>query len=385
MTEQTAPAHISLEIPPLYIPYTTALHPDYDTLNKEALAWLGAFGPLDKTQASLFTDYNLVELGCLTLPMSARGEGLQLTVQTGVLGGLFDALVLEKEPVDQDLGLMADVITRTLQVMDSPTPPQPTDGQPHDPPFLALWADLAHRVRAHAEPLVFHRWIDGHRTWWLGQLRQTAYTLSGSRPSLDEYAFLRIQSYGGPTIPPTLEFVREVDLSAQQVAVPELRALNEAAMLVMGWDNDIISYAREYSLNEAWEADNNRRHPINLVYLVQRDHGCALPEAFEHAVRLRDHVMCLFVQLSERYLPTADHDVRTYVADLGGTIRGYVEAMLSPRTKRYRKTETTRPGQDPDTPTFAFTHSITSDEPEPCARQPLPFSSIAWWWHLLDT
>ncbi|GHE98523.1 terpene synthase family protein [Streptomyces fumanus] len=388
MTGRTTPSPIRLDIPPLYIPYATTPHPDYDILTARIGTWLDDLGPrLIPHQRSMLTDYNLPAMACLALPTTSGSDRFALAAQNAILHGYFDMLVLEADPVAGDLMLASDAIARTLQAMDGSVPQRPAGESAEEPPFLAMWTDLAHRVQACLGPLLSARWVNAHRHGWLGHLRHTAYSLAGAQPTLDHYVLMRSDSAGGPLIPLLVEMTREPDLSTPLLTVPELRALSQAATLLIGWDNDIFSYAREHALGRPPHPDEApRRAPVNLVDLLLREHHCTLPEAFDQAVRLRDQVMCLFVRLSEKYLPTARDDVRTYVADLGQMIRGYAEYLLTPHTTYHRKTDSIEPDQDPHALSYTFGHGgLTAERSEPTNHQPLPYPSIRWWWDLLDT
>ncbi|MFQ6198783.1 terpene synthase family protein [Streptomyces sp. NPDC000405] len=362
-------ALVHIDISPLYFPYTCTLNEHGPELHKNTLTWMADHSMrLDAAQQREFENYHLTEGVGLFYP-SLPAPQVQLAQDWTVAAVLFDALVLERPPVNQDLSLMAEVITKTLKKMQIS---QTLADDDH--PLVKLLADVTRRVRADA-PLHLGRWIDGHRAWWLGQLHQQGLALAGRRPSLDHYAHLRQLTIAGPPTVSAMEWIRGFDLSPLYAASPHLRALSEAAALLWGWDNDLFSYVRDYLTTDR---QGEAAREVNLIDVIQHENGCTLAEAVEEAVRLRNRVMSLFERLSGIYLPTAPVDVQIHVSDLAESIRGNAEYYRTAGSRRYHTTTSAAPPHG----SIAITSTIT-DIPPPGSREPVPLTSIAWWWQLL--
>jgi hypothetical protein len=115
----------------------------------------------------------------------------------------------------------------------------------------------------------------------------------------------------------------------------------------------------------------------NLVgALIHRD-GRSLPDALEEAVRMRDHMMCLFLRLREQLWPTASSELRGLMDGLARIIRGHIDWYFAPNTHRYRNPDGASPGAVTVTGGF-------SDKPSAGAWDPLPIPSIQWLWEQLD-
>ncbi|WDO11217.1 terpene synthase family protein (plasmid) [Streptomyces murinus] len=364
-----------VEIPPLYVPFECTLNPGGPALEKKTLAWMAAHGlTLDAQQQAVLKNYNLTEGHCLTYPY-VPGPMTQLMHDWDIVGCVFDALVLETPPVSQDLGLATEVIVKLLKKMEGPAGPEPEDH-----PIVRLLADIAHQVGDLAGPMAQRHWNEAQRKHWLAHLHQRGLALARRQPSIDHYAYLRQLTVCGDGVFQGVALIRGFDLPAAQAANPHVRALTEAASLLLGWDNDLYSYGMDYA-GTTPSQPTDPYSEINLIHVVQHAHGCSLAEALQHAVGLRNQAMGLFVRLGEALPPDTDPAIRTYVSDLGIFVCASIDLHRSPSTHRYRTAAHTTP----EGATIRVSHASTiTSTPPPGTFDPLTLESTRWWYDLLD-
>ncbi len=117
----------------------------------------------------------------------------------------------------------------------------------------------------------------------------------------------------------------------------------------------------------------------NIVTVLANERGCGLQQAVVDAVAMRDRMMCLFLRLSDRLLPGASVELRSYLSDLGHLLRGNIEWSM--RVPRYNSLGSA--DQPPGRTATMFPG--WADQPADGSLEPLPLPAIAWWWNQLDS
>jgi hypothetical protein len=146
------------------------------------------------------------------------------------------------------------------------------------------------------------------------------------------------------------------------LARPDVRALIEMTCVLGGWDNDIISYAKE-------------THRVgdgqNLIDVITAQEGCSSAQALERAVAMRDAVMGLLLRLRQQTLADASPGLRRYITSLGYWVRGNIE--WGSQSARYLSLDglSATPGAG------------LAPQPADSHLGPLPIPAIAWWWQTL--
>jgi hypothetical protein len=153
----------------------------------------------------------------------------------------------------------------------------------------------------------------------------------------------------------SLDISEGYEVPAEEMETADVRALTEAMCLLVGLDNDIVSYHKE-----------RRRSgdKINMIHVIAHERGQEPDEALTEAVAFRDALLTLFLKLRSQVEPTASAATRRYISGLSAWIRGNLD--WSTHTARYRD-----PGQE---------NIQVVDVPSRPAQEFSPPDGVSWWW-----
>ena len=363
---------IRFEIPPLYCPIPSAIHPCTDLLRERTDAWLSSYEFFTREDVrSLVTGSNWVEADGLTWPVGDE-QAMQVIADWSIIICSLDSLTTHSGPGSRNPAELSKTCARLLRVLE--VPDAALIEEPN--PFIGPWRDVAQRFKDAATPTQHRRWIEGHRGFFGGIAWEQALALSGALPTLNEYACVRMHTIGVGPATAAIEFTRGIEVPDWEMDSPPVRAVNEAWALLNGWDNDLFSYNKDRATGRN---GSMRGEPVaNLVGLLILTHGYTLPEALTRSVELRNRVMSLFVRLRAQLLPKASPALREYLEGVGNAIRGVIEWHVRPRTSRF-----TEPGGK-GAGAIEFTVDIT-ETPAADHAKAVQLPAIAWWWDLLES
>jgi hypothetical protein len=191
------------------------------------------------------------------------------------------------------------------------------------------------------------------------QVWEAANRVEEHTPDLNSYALLRIHNGAMKVSVMLLDVAEGYELPHEELARADVRALIEATCLLVGWDNDILSYQKERIRGGGTQ---------NLLDVLAHASGKSAAEAMPDAMFLRDQIMVLFTELSAKVRSTAGHELNRYVASLGDWIRANLEWGIS--CERY-----ITPGNSVAPP------RISASDPSPGSDTPPDVPAIAWWWN----
>lgn len=187
------------------------------------------------------------------------------------------------------------------------------------------------------------------RMYFLCQVWEAANRVDGATPDLDDYALLRIHNGAMKVSVMLLDIADGYEVPPADLDRPDVRALTEATCLLVGWDNDILSYRKEHVRDGGTQ---------NLLDVLAHAAGKPVPGMVSEAMFLRDQIMVLFERLSEQVRGAASTELRRYVTSLGHWIRANLEWGTT--CERYLNPE------DP------------ADLPTTWAAAPMPGSGARW-------
>jgi hypothetical protein len=175
-------------------------------------------------------------------------------------------------------------------------------------------------------------------------------------PTIDQYSIARIRNGSVEFCLMTLNIAGGYELPADEMASDGARAVTEMACLVIGLDNDIISYHKERE-----RADDR----LNIIDVIAFERQASVEEAVAAAASFRDEILMAYLDLA-RVVSSGSSAMARYVGGLNGWIRGNLDWSLN--TVRYPNPSNRKT-------------TIISVEPGRQAFAPPP--GIAWWWTLL--
>jgi hypothetical protein len=362
ITETTAPR--MLDLPPLYCPIDAAIHPEYDSIDRDSRIWLDRYRLYTSDINRSWVIARRYADAMARIYPDGITDRVALTARW--LHWIFyvDDVRMETAITPTKLASAIGLTSHLLRVMESPAT-EPAAGQTG--PIAALQS-LMSSVQAVATPTQLYRFVEAHRKWFHAILWGMA---SSAHSSLDEFVHLRMLNCGGAATMCWSEITNGEEIPNAELHSPAMRALQESSFLLMALDNDLLSYNRELLIDKTH---------INIVMVLARLNDCPPEQAVHQAVALRDRLMTLFLSLREQELPKLSAPARAYVADLAYAIRSNLDWGV--HSARY--TAVTPRDQLPPPNPAPIPLTLTEHPSDP-STEPLPQPSIAWWWQQLRT
>ncbi|MEW2294309.1 hypothetical protein ABZ719_16635 [Streptomyces sp. NPDC006743] len=354
----TAPA---VRLRPFYCPVAPAKHPESELLNRRTVQWVRDHGLYaDDTQRRRLEHVNAGLLAGLTSPGGLL-EPTQVSADSLMWLFAFDDAHCDEGSLGRDPLELSRVLIRLLRILEAPEAPIPPSG-PYRNFELAL-RDLHGRLTSCATPVQVGRWIDAMRMYFLCQVREAADRTEKAVPDLADYALLRIHNGAMRVSVMLLDIADGYELPAADMDRADVRALTEVTCLLVGWDNDILSFRKEHTRTE---------DAVGLLDVLAHARDEDVSVVMDEAMLLRDQLMVLFERLGQQVIADASTDLRRYVASLGHWIRANLEWGMT--CERYREPGGTSP-----------LDLQWADTPTPLSEAPVPVPTIAWWWRQLGT
>jgi len=333
-----------LDVTSIWCPIVGFLRPDYRVLQERTNAWatkLAVFG-----HSSRLESIGAGELAGRTNMLTADSDAVQLASDILLWLFAFDDAYCDRGRYSHDPAQLAILTADMMRVAES-------GGSGQSPlPLVRGLSQLRDRVESMVSAAFFARWLGALRGYLAYQVWEAAFRATRTMPSVDQYAVARIRSGSMELCAMTIN-IGDEEVTADQMGSREVRALTEMTCLIVGLDNDLLSYYKEH------EATGDR---LNIVDVIAHQQLVPLNTATEHAVAFRDAVLRRFLAVRAQVASTGSPAMRRYCEGLGDWIRGNLDWSLN--TARYPSPER-RP-------------SIVCDEPP--ALEFVPPAGIAWWW-----
>ncbi|MFI9504233.1 hypothetical protein [Nocardia sp. NPDC052566] len=221
--------------------------------------------------------------------------------------------------------------------------------------------DTIIRIRAHCSAVQFERFWRRQEIWLFQLVWATALRERGIPPGVNEYMAMRIGSVGLYATQGYIHLVENIEPTNAELARPLVQAAAEAGLTVATLDNERYSSVRERALDQ---------DELALASALRVDSpGLTAAESMRGVVTIRDRILALYLRLRDQVRTDASPDLHKYFTGIDLVIAGNV--AFGARAARYLN------------PAAGRTYQTTSATPEGLSREPLPYPTIAWWWHHL--
>ncbi|MEV4436263.1 terpene synthase family protein [Streptomyces sp. NPDC049555] len=342
----------AIEIPPFFMPFAPRLHPACEEIERGHEEWIKAFNlggentalrdKLIRTRTALLAAY-ACDTGTVEVARSWADLGVWLF--------FVDDGYCENTDTSTNPGKLSIVLGQLMRVAECP---RQEDLLPGDPLADAL-RDVVRRLEAFASPAQQQLWRDGIRAFFLASVQEAYWRSRNEVPTLDDFCPVRIET---PGCRPLMHPLSEISYGARvgdSRHRPQLRALSEMALLLMGWDNDILSYPKELK-QERWR--------VGLVEILRRREQLPLAQAMDKAMGMRNQLLHRYLELGRR-LRGEDESTVAFVECCDAFVGGCIAWETT--SQRY--------GLDGELGRVELSY----DAIEP-GNAPLPIPSISWWW-----
>ncbi|MFE0063415.1 terpene synthase family protein [Streptomyces sp. NPDC059003] len=359
---------VRFEVPSLYCPLPPPRpHPDEALLEKRGLDWLESLGlftdPINRVRAA---DTRSHELMARMTP-DAPTELTQLGVDWAYLAFAFDDLRTDSGPSSTDtttLRLWFEGLDYASTTLD--TRPLPDDV------FYTAIADLSARIKEQTSPTLWRRWLtDNKATYWAG-LWEAAHRTSGHLADFGTFLTVRPHLGLGPSTITCAEIAAGLQLPDDERHDPLVRAVTEAAWLLITLDDDLYSYPKEHWM--AQQAGHDTAAEPTPIPILMREHHSTVTEATRQLAQIRDRIMAQALHLAEQITAGPySHDTRAMIDIALTAVRNCLD--WAQHATRYTNPDGANPHAI-ELQWAGLTHA------PPHNGRALAYPAISWWWDL---
>jgi len=346
-----------LTLPHIGCPLPYRIYPHSERLEARTRAWMDKWRLYsDEPHRQRLANIGCGRLAALMYPNAATPEIAQIMSDYVLWAFSFDDEYCDEGPMSEQPALSITAMQQMQRAIESPEVP----AYPQNRYAMAL-RDIRQRLDEHTTPLHVSRFIYTQRGYFMVEVGK----LVNPQPTLSDCVLLRLCSGGGMVFPTfghmsTLVNIRQSDIEDRRIC-----ALSEMAGMMIVWESDFFSYAKELV-----REPEDRQH--NIVSLIRQQRGVSHTKALAEAFSLRDRTAGLYMRLRESMLAQASPEVAAYIESLDCYWRGGLEWII--KNPRYRYLN----GVDGQAAYRggALTETLPADR-----FKSVDIPSIAWWWH----
>ncbi|MEU4955280.1 terpene synthase family protein [Streptomyces lavendulae] len=359
---------VSFDLPPFYCPLPPPRpHPDEKLLEERALRWLESLGlftnPANRIRCADTRSHQLMA----RMTPGAPTELTQLGVDWAYLAFAFDDLRTDTGPSSVDttsLRLWFEGLDYASNTLDTSSLP--------DDVFYTAIASLSARIKAATTPALWRRWLaDNRTTYWAG-VWEAAHRSTGILADFSGFLSVRPHLGLAPSTFTCAEIAAELQVPEHERHDPLVRAVTEAAWLLITIDDDLYSHPKEH-----WLAQHTGHDPATEptpIPILMRQHHLTEASATHLLGQIRDRVMTQALRLVERVARGPySHDTQTMTDMVVNAVRATLD--WAQHATRYTNPD----GHHPDA--IHLNWAGVTDAPVRDTT-PLPYPAISWWWDL---
>ncbi|MCF3104866.1 hypothetical protein IPZ58_25215 [Streptomyces roseoverticillatus] len=304
----------------IYCPIPPARHPEAEQIETEIIKWASQSGMcprpehMDKMAGTL-----PAHLTGQILPGAPAGRLVTITKFFAWLFA-FDDSHYDEVVTPPDPARMAATCARLVRVLETRTLPRDATA------FESGLHEITQQLTALAGPDQIRRWLTAMRAYLFSLMWKTANRCSHVTPGLDAYALMRIHGGAVMTTVTLLDVGDGYEVPPEDFRLPALQALTEMCSLLVSWDNDLLSRAKEQHTSDRQ----------NLIDVLAAEHHIGMEEALDEAIAVRNLLLARFIELRDRTAPLTGSTTHRYLASMSQWIRANLDWSLT--TCRYRLT-----------------------------------------------
>ncbi|MET8862598.1 hypothetical protein ABZW11_06530 [Nonomuraea sp. NPDC004580] len=302
-----------LHIPPLPCPFPNEVNVHASEVDTESHLWLAASNMLNGAETiEHFRRSKIGLLAARTNPTVPR-ESLRLINDWYNWLFAFDDAFCENELMGHRASALARALPPLLEILDGRRRPTADD------PFGLALQELQQRISEYATPAQVDRWRITVKEYLFAQIWEAANREVDLIPTPEDYVLMRRITGATYTCFALIDVGGGYRLEAEEWHHPDVRMLSDLACDLIGWDNDLLSYAKERGNDKA-------RH--NLVTVLATHKSLTLQDALREVAQMHNDAIAAFVARRAALEEWAPPPVRKYVRGLEHWVRGHIEFSL---------------------------------------------------------
>lgn len=282
-------------------------------IDAESHAWLAASDMLPEAETlEQFRRSKIGMLAARTNPLVPR-ESLRLITDWYNWLFAFDDAFCEGELMGHRASALARALPPLLEVLDGRRVPDDRD------PFELALHELLARISETATPAQVDRWRTTVKEYLFAQIWEAANREVDLIPTPEDYVLMRRITGATYTCLALIDVGGGYRLEAEEWHHPDVRAVSDLACDLIGWDNDLLSYAKERDRDKA-------RH--NLVTVLATHRSYSVQKALEEVSHMHEDALAAFIDRRDALDRWASLPVRRYVRGLEHWVRGHIDYSL---------------------------------------------------------
>ncbi|MBW4645448.1 MAG: terpene synthase family protein [Goleter apudmare HA4340-LM2] len=316
----------NLIFPDLYCPFPAQINQHVDVLEDHAMEWALRFNLLrDELSYQRFRKSKFHSLAASTYPNCQVEE---LKIANDIIGLLF---VWDDQCDISDLGKQPEIVNtycnRFIEILNGAKLTH------KDTPLTYALSDVRKRIIKSGNLTFFHHFVHSFEDYFNGCIEEANNRLNINIPTLENYIKIRSSVSAVALCLNLIEFCDWVKIPYILRNNEVFKKINQKAINIIAWSNDILSVQREISTG----------HVHNLVLILHYQQKLPLEKAIRFAVEMHDEEVRELINL-EKQIPSVgievDGEISKYISGLHSWISGHIDWYS--HSGRYQIAESTQ-------------------------------------------
>lgn len=314
----------NIKFPILYCPFdSAAINPHCNAAYQHTLDWMRSFNfATDKSAYQSLLVGKLHILAARAYP-HASFEDMKIITNFIFWNFVIDDQ-FEDAGISKQLEILEPLRARLVEIMK-----KDAELTNIDTPTVRAWKDIMQKLHHHpsATSECVLRFTKNMEDYFQAVCWEALNNSQGT--TLNVATFIKIRSFTVAVYPciSLILIANQITFPPEVVKHPIMKRLELATINIIAWANDIFSFDKET------KAGSN----LNLVTVLKQEYQISLQEAFDHAAKLHNTEVRLFIELSA-HLPSFGSEIDANIDSYLLGLRFWIRANLdwSVETGRYK-------------------------------------------------